>query len=62
MKCSFCGNRIPDATGKIVVGKTGKLQYFCSTKCEKNMLKLKRKALNVRWTAKARQAKSAKGK
>lgn len=62
MKCSFCGNRIPDATGKIVVDKTGKIQYICSSKCEKNLLKLKRKALNVRWTARARQAKGAKGK
>jgi len=62
MKCTFCGNRIADATGKIVVGKTGKLLYFCSSKCEKNMLKLKRKALNTRWTVKAQQAKDAKGK
>lgn len=62
MKCTFCGNKIPDATGKIVVEKTGKLLYFCSSKCEKNQLKLKRKALKTRWTTRAQQAKGAKGK
>ncbi len=58
MKCTFCGHKIPDATGKIVVEKTGKLLYFCSSKCEKNTLKLKRKPLNVRWTARARDSRA----
>lgn len=62
MKCTFCGEKIADATGKIVVDKRGKLQYFCSSKCEKNLLKLKRKPLKTRWTAGARQARGAKGK
>ncbi len=61
MKCTFCGNKMPDATGKIVVDNMGKLQYFCSSKCEKNLLRLKRKPLKTRWTARARQAKGAEG-
>lgn len=49
-KCSFCGFDIEKGTGKIYVKKDGKALYFCSMKCEKNMIKLKRKARNVRWT------------
>ncbi len=51
MKCSFCGRTIPQGTGKIYVKKDGKLLYFCSSKCEKNMLKLKRKPQKYKWTA-----------
>jgi large subunit ribosomal protein L24e len=49
-KCSFCGVSIPKGTGKIFVFTSGKVSNFCSNKCEKNMLKLKRKPLNIRWT------------
>lgn len=50
MKCSFCGNEIPKGTGKIYVKKDGKILYFDKMKCEKNMLKLKRKPVNIKWT------------
>ncbi len=56
-KCSFCGKEIAKGTGKIYVLKSGKKLYFCSMKCEKNMLKLKRKPRNVRWTEEARSIK-----
>jgi len=49
-KCDFCGNNIPKGTGKMYVKKDGKILYFCSTKCEKNMLVLKRKPRTTRWT------------
>ena len=29
---------------------SGKIDYYCSNKCEKNNLKLNRKPLQVRWT------------
>jgi len=48
--CSFCGKSIEKGTGKMFVFKTGKLNYFCSSKCEKNLLVLKRKPHSVRWT------------
>jgi len=48
--CSFCGNYIEKGTGKIVVDKTGKLLPFCSMKCEKNLLKLKRNPKDFKWT------------
>jgi ribosomal protein L24E len=36
-------------TGKIFVYKTGKIANFCSLKCEKHTLKLKRKPQNMKW-------------
>jgi len=37
-------------TGKMYVLKEGKVLNFCSMKCEKNQLKLKRKARTLKWT------------
>jgi len=34
---------------------TGKVSYFCSSKCRKNTLKLKRKPLRTRWTEEFRK-------
>ncbi|MBW2993616.1 TRASH domain-containing protein [Candidatus Woesearchaeota archaeon] len=50
MKCTFCGENIKPGTGKMYVKSDGKIFYFCSNKCEKNMLKLKRKPLKTKWT------------
>ena len=49
MKCSFCGKTIPEVTCKIFVKKSGSILYFCSMKCEKNMLKLKRNPNKKKW-------------
>ena len=37
-------------TGKMFVTKEGRVYDFCSSKCEKNMLKLNRKPRTTRWT------------
>tara|TARA_Y100000310_G_C20271261_1_gene618143 strand:+ start:316 stop:495 length:180 start_codon:yes stop_codon:yes gene_type:complete len=50
MKCTFCGEVIEKGTGKIYAKKDGKILNFCTTKCEKNMLKLSRKPIFTRWT------------
>jgi len=50
MNCSFCGKEIPLGKEKIFVNKKGEALYFCSKKCEKNLLKLKRKPREIRWT------------
>ena len=47
--CSFCGKEIEKGTGKVVVSPKGKTYHFCSSKCEKNMLKLKRTPRKVKW-------------
>lgn len=48
-KCSFCGNAINQGTGKILALNSGKIVYYCSSKCEKNS-KLGRKPIHVKWT------------
>ncbi len=48
--CQFCGKEIPPGTGKMFVKKDGKVFWFCSNKCEKNMLVLKRVPRKVKWT------------
>jgi len=54
MKCSFCDSEIEKGTGKLYIKKTGKMFYFCSSKCEKNQLKLKRKPLRLKWAKKVK--------
>ncbi|MBD3354730.1 50S ribosomal protein L24e [Candidatus Woesearchaeota archaeon] len=51
-KCSFCGDNIEKGTGKMYIKKDGKILHFCSGKCEKNMLKLRKKPTNVKWIIK----------
>jgi large subunit ribosomal protein L24e len=53
-KCSFCNKIITPGTGKIFVKKEGKILWFCSMKCEKNTLKLKRKPQRTRWVKKVK--------
>jgi len=57
MKCSFCGSTISPGTETIFVSKKGKALYFCSSKCQKNMLKLKRKDRKTKWTEAYRKEK-----
>jgi large subunit ribosomal protein L24e len=57
MECTFCGTKIPRGTETIFVTKRGKALYFCSSKCERNMLKLERKERDIKWTNLYRQEK-----
>jgi large subunit ribosomal protein L24e len=49
--CSFCGTDIEPGTGKLYIKKDGTKYNFCSNKCQKNMIELKRVNRNVKWTA-----------
>ncbi len=51
-KCSFCGKEIEKGTGVMFIKNDGKVFYFDSSKCEKNMLKLGREPARTRWVAK----------
>ncbi len=44
-------------TGKMSVKNDGRIYYFCSSKCEKNLMKLSRTARRTRWTEEARAYK-----
>ena len=57
-KCTFCGNDIEKGTGMIYVEKTGRVHYYCSSKCERNV-GLGRNPKHVRWT---QEFKKLKGK
>ncbi|MCX6775842.1 MAG: 50S ribosomal protein L24e [Candidatus Micrarchaeota archaeon] len=52
MKCSFCGNEIESGTGTIFVRRDGSMLDFCSQKCKRGMLKLKRNPRKLKWTTK----------
>ena len=56
-RCSFCKNIIEKGTGKIYVKLDGKILYFCSNKCEKNLLKLGRKPRTTEWTQEYQELK-----
>jgi len=62
VKCTFCGIEIPKATGKMFVKTDGKVYYFCSNKCEKNLIKLGRKPIATRWSKHYITASQRKGK
>ncbi len=51
-RCSFCNLPIEPGRGKMFVKRDGTVFYFCSSKCERNMLKLRRKQRKVKWAAK----------
>ena len=61
MKCSFCNKIVELGTGVMFIRNDGKVFYFCSSKCQKNMLKLKREPKKIKWvTKKKKQAKQEK--
>lgn len=49
-KCSFCGHKIEDGQGVMFVRKDSAIFHFCSRKCEKNLLKLKRAPAKFKWS------------
>ncbi|MBI4895357.1 MAG: 50S ribosomal protein L24e [Candidatus Aenigmarchaeota archaeon] len=48
-KCSFCNKDLERGTGSIVIKKDGKILYFDSKKCEKNLIKLGRDPKRFKW-------------
>ena len=56
-KCKFCGNEITVGTGKVLILNDGKMFYFCSNRCQKNLLKLGRKPRDTKWTLEAKSLK-----
>jgi len=58
-ECAFCGEKMKPGTGVLFVKKDGTPLFFCSRKCEKNLLKLKRKPVSTKWTLVQRNARQA---
>lgn len=57
VKCTFCGDEIERGTGTKKIMKDSKVVNLCSTKCNKNMFKLKRVARETPWTAEYKAVK-----
>lgn len=55
--CSFCESEISKGTGMVYAKKDGTVFYFCSSKCRKNALKLKREGRKQGWTDASRKFK-----
>ncbi|MCD6510070.1 MAG: 50S ribosomal protein L24e [Thermoprotei archaeon] len=49
-RCSFCGRPIQPGKGMIYVRNDGTILRFCSSKCRKNMLNLRRNPRKLKWT------------
>jgi len=48
--CSFCGEEIEPGTGKMFIKRDGTVFFFCTSKCQKNLLHLGRVPRRVPWT------------
>ena len=57
VRCSFCDISITPGTGIMYVKTSGKILHFCGSKCEKNMIQLKRKSTKVKWIVKKKKVK-----
>jgi large subunit ribosomal protein L24e len=43
MKCAYCSTEIKKGTGTMFVYNTGLIKYYCSSRCFKNDVQMKRK-------------------
>ena len=50
--CSFCNEEIRKGSGEMYVLRDGTSLYFCSSKCHRNTLNLKREGRLMKWTSK----------
>ena len=48
--CSFCGKDVGAGEGIMYVRNDGLVNWYCSSKCRKNSMKLKRDARKLKWT------------
>lgn len=53
--CNYCKSDIVRGTGTLYIKKSGKFAYFCSSKCEKNALILKRNPADKKWSSKEKK-------
>ncbi|MEM2510124.1 MAG: 50S ribosomal protein L24e [Candidatus Methanomethylicia archaeon] len=52
-KCSFCGQEFSQGNGIMYIKTDGSVLKFCSSKCRKNAIKLRRTPHKVTWVKKA---------
>jgi large subunit ribosomal protein L24e len=57
-RCAFCGREVVPGHGIMYVRNNGAVLWFCSDKCRKNMLELRRDPRRLKWTSKYRKGGS----
>lgn len=60
--CSFCGDEIEPGTGRMFIKKDGTIYMFCTSKCFKNMIYLRRVPRKTEWTRVAQREKQSVSK
>ena len=50
--CSFCDRAVAKGSGTMLAKNDGNILWFCSAKCKKNALVLKRDPRKLKWTNK----------
>ncbi len=58
VKCVFCGKEEHSFKGIHYIKNDGTVNFFCSSKCRKNTLKLKRDRKKLKWTTAYREQKA----
>ena len=48
--CTFCGDEIEPGTGRMYIKKDGVIFHFCTSKCFKNLVILRRVPRRTTWT------------
>lgn len=61
-RCSFCKQNYEIPRGLTLILNDGNILYFCSSKCRKNQLKLKRDNKKVNWVRKAEVSETVEKK
>ncbi len=51
VRCVFCGKEYDDFTGMYLIKNEGTMNFYCSSKCRKNHLKLGRDKRKLKWTS-----------
>jgi len=50
--CNFCDRTVAKGSGTMFAKNDGTVLWFCSAKCKKNALELKRDPRKLKWTKK----------
>lgn len=58
-KCSFCSGELKSGRGRMFVKNDGRIFYYCSKKCERNM-DMGRNPAHTGWIRKKKKAEKKK--
>ncbi|MCP8313486.1 MAG: 50S ribosomal protein L24e [archaeon] len=56
-KCNFCGKDVTLGRGIMLVRNDGSIYWYCSSKCRKNALELRRDPRKFKWTVHYKKGK-----